>query len=73
MSAVWIMVVMFCPGCSDGPARCRTEIVPGSFPAQQRCKEVGGLLKHKGVSYVCLPQWEKAASSRAAISQSIAT
>jgi hypothetical protein len=55
------MVVMFCPGYSDGPARCRTEIVPGSFPTQQRCKEVGGLLKHKGVSYVCLAQWEKAA------------
>jgi hypothetical protein len=59
MAAVWIMVVMFCPGYSDGPARCRTEIVPGSFPTEQRCKEIGGLLKHKGVSYVCLPQWEK--------------
>jgi hypothetical protein len=48
--AVWIMVVMFCPGYLDGPGRCRTEIVPGSFPSQQRCKEVGGLLKHKGVT-----------------------
>jgi hypothetical protein len=55
------MVVMFCPGYSDGAARCRTEIVPGSFPTEQRRKEVGGLLKHKGVSYVCLPQWENAA------------
>jgi hypothetical protein len=26
-----------------------------------RCKEVGGLLKYRGVTYVCLPQWEKAA------------
>jgi hypothetical protein len=60
MSAVWIMVVMFCPGYSD-QAGCRTEIVPGSFPTQQRCKEVGGLLKSKRVSYVCLPQWENAA------------
>jgi hypothetical protein len=60
IAAVWIMVVMFCPRYSDRPG-CRTEIVPGSFPTQQRCKEIGGLLKNKGASYVCLPQWEKAA------------
>jgi hypothetical protein len=60
MSAVWIRLVAFCPGYSDQPG-CPTEIVPGSFPTQQRCKEVGGLLKYRGVTYVCLPQWEKAA------------
>ncbi len=60
MSAVWIMVVAFSPGYTDQPG-CRTEIVSGSFPTEQICKELGNLLKSKRVSYVCLPQWEKAA------------
>ena len=55
MNAVWIMVVMFCPGYSDR-AECRREIVPGVFRSEQVCKARGELFRTKGVSYVCAVQ-----------------
>ena len=56
MNAVWIMVVMFCPGYSDR-AECRREIVKGTFPTEQVCKSHGNMLRAKGVSYVCMIRW----------------
>jgi len=56
MSAVWIMLVASCPGFSDRDG-CRTEILPGSFPTDQACKEISGLLKSKQVSYTCRIRW----------------
>ena len=56
MNAVWIMVVMFCPGYSDR-AECRREIVPGVFRSEQVCKARGELLRTKGVSCVCAIRW----------------
>ena len=56
MTAVWIMVVMFCPGYTDR-AECRREIVPGKFPTEQVCKVRGEMLRTKGVSYVCVIRW----------------
>ena len=56
MNAVWVMVVMICPGYSDR-AECRREIVPGVFRSEQVCKARGELLRTKGVSYVCAIRW----------------
>ena len=39
MNPVWVMVVMFCPGYSDG-VECRREVVPGRFQTA-----VGNLLR----------------------------
>jgi hypothetical protein len=56
MSAVWIMVVMFCPGYTDRPG-CRTEIVPGAFSSEQVCKVRGNMLRANGFSYTCVIRW----------------
>jgi hypothetical protein len=56
MNAVWIMVLVFCPGFSD-LSECRREIVKGNFPTERVCKELGNLLKSNGVSYTCVIRW----------------
>jgi len=60
---VWVMAVMICPNQPDAYAYkgmgCTTQMVPGHFKDEAECKEMGGLLKDKRVSFVCLPTWEK--------------
>ena len=56
MNAVWIMVVLICPGYTDRD-ECRREIVKGTFPTERVCKATGEMLRAKGVSYVCTIRW----------------
>ena len=56
MAAVWIMIVMFCPGYTDR-SECRKEVVPGVFRTEQVCKDRGEMLKAKGVAFRCYASW----------------
>jgi hypothetical protein len=60
MNAVWVMLVMICPGLNGQPG-CSTSVVPGHFLTQQSCKEIGGLMKSQRVSFVCIRSWENKA------------